>query len=240
MYYPTLARHDIVDLEYGDDFYPETDGVPMAESDFQRRTLTYAVDSLDLHFENRPDMYISGNMLIYYEKGNREAVVSPDVFGVKGVPKHDRVSYKVWEEGKPPDFVLEITSRSTQKQDEVVKADIYERMGVREYMQHDPTGDYLYPALKGRRLNEHGEYELIPISFLPDGTPYIYSEVLELELRLEHGRLRFYDPVQQTYLLSLKEQKDRADAAEQRIKLLEEELSRRLRGGNGNSNHGNN
>ncbi|MBI3760775.1 MAG: Uma2 family endonuclease, partial [Chloroflexi bacterium] len=46
--------------------YPDSDGEPMAESDFQRELLIYAVKALDIFFADRPDVYVSGNMFVYY------------------------------------------------------------------------------------------------------------------------------------------------------------------------------
>ena len=97
--------------------YPECDGQPMAESDFQRGPLTYAVEALSLYFKDQDDVYVSGNILIYYEEGNPQAVVSPDVFAVQGVSNQKRRVYKVWEENRTPDFVIEITSKSTRSND---------------------------------------------------------------------------------------------------------------------------
>lgn len=122
--------------------YPDSDGQPMAESDFQRTPLIYAVESLRIYFQDRADVYVSGNLFLYYEPGNPRAVVAPDVFVVIGAPRHDRASYKLWEEPKGPDFVLEITSRSTYTEDQGVKRGVYALLGVREYWQYDPTGDF--------------------------------------------------------------------------------------------------
>ncbi len=72
--------------------YPSSDGRPMAESDFQRTPLTYAVERLRHHFRGRPDVYVSGNLLLYYQEGNPRAVVAPDVFVVMGAANADRSS----------------------------------------------------------------------------------------------------------------------------------------------------
>jgi len=65
------------------------------------------------------------------------------------VNNHDRRSYKTWlEEDKTPDFVLEITSKTTRSKDQGAKKGIYAFWGVREYFQYDPTGDYLNPQLR--------------------------------------------------------------------------------------------
>jgi hypothetical protein len=64
--------------------YPDSDGKPIAESDFQRKPLFYAVEALNLYFRNRLDVYVSANLLVYYEEGNSVARVAPDVFVVFG------------------------------------------------------------------------------------------------------------------------------------------------------------
>ena len=173
--------------------YPTEDGVPMAETDAQGIPLMYAVTGLRDFFLCRPDVYVSGNLLIYYQEGNFDASVAPDVFVVFGVPNHIRPTYKVWEEGKSPDFVMEITSRHTRRKDQGAKRELYESLGVQEYWQYDPTGDYLEPRLRGMRLMG-GEYEELTETRLGDGTLVMYSAVLGLEVRIEEGELRFHDP----------------------------------------------
>ena len=130
----------------------------MAETDDQAISLMYAVTGLRDYFRRRPDVYVSGNLLIYYEEGNVHASVAPDVFVVFGVPNHTRPIYKMWEEGKSPDFVMEITSRHTRHRDQGPKRQLYRSLGVQEYWQYDPTGDYLEPPLRCLRL-VGGEYE---------------------------------------------------------------------------------
>lgn len=218
----------------------------MAESDFQRKPLTYAIEALGIYFQERPDVYVSGDLFIYYEEGNPQARVAPDVFVVFGVSKEDRPSYFVWKEGKQPDFVLEITSRSTAGVDQGAKRGIYAYLGVTEYFQYDPTGDYLRPSLKGLRLSGEN-YVSIRSTMTADGTLIVPSEVLGLELRLGDSGLRFYEPASGQKLLThqeaetarLEEQAARLEAetarreeqaarlkAEARIAELEAELAR--------------
>ena len=173
--------------------YPSSDGKPMAESDFQRTPLTYAVERLRYHFRDRRDVYVSGNLLLYYEEGNPGASVAPDVFVVLGVSNADRPIYRLWEEAKEPDFVLEITSRTTYREDQGRKRELYRSLGVREYWQYDPTRDYLEPPLQGLELRA-GEYRRLPGRELADGTLALASAVLGLELRLTERGLRFHDP----------------------------------------------
>ncbi len=194
--------------------YPSSDGKPVAESDFQFTPLAYARDSLRLHFRDRSDVYVAGNLLIYYEEGNPKARVAPDVFVVLGVPNRDRSSYFLWEERKAPDFVLEVTSRSTRREDQGRKRELYRRLGITEYWQYDPTGDYLDPPLQGLRLTG-GAYRPMRLAESADGSTAMASRVLELELRLVGGELRFHDPVTNWNLLTLEEADDARRQAEE-------------------------
>jgi Uma2 family endonuclease len=175
--------------------YPETDGKPMAESDFQRPYVAYSTEVLAIHFHGRPDVYVSGNLLIYYEEGNSKTSISPDTFVVMGRPNRKRTSYFTWKENnKYPDFVLEITSKSTRKDDQTTKRDLYQTWGVQEYFQYDPTQDYLTPALQGLQL-VNGIYQPLAQIHTSSGLLNLPSRVLDLNLQLESsGELRFYTP----------------------------------------------
>ena len=174
--------------------YPCSDGQPMAESDFQLEPLVYAITALRTHFHHRKKVYVAGDMFLYHEEGNPRAVVAPDVFVVVGAPVHKRMSYKLWEEPKAPDFVLEVTSRSTRKEDQGRKREVYASLGVGEYWLFDPTDDYLAPRLQGFRLHG-GEYRPLPSVAMAGGGLSLHSEALGLDVRLdEEGRLRFHDP----------------------------------------------
>ena len=210
--------------------YPDTDGLPVAESDFQLGPLIYTIDALRAHFQGREDVYVAGDLFLYYEEGNPRAVVAPDIFVVLGAPNHPRSSYMLWREPKAPDFVLEITSQSTRVQDQGTKRERYALLRVREYFQYDPTRDYLEPPLQGLRLVGN-VYQAIPATTSPEGTLMLRSAVLGLELRLEEGTLRLYDPTTGQKLLSYqeteqawREAEERARAAEARVAELEARL----------------
>lgn len=195
--------------------YPDSDGAPMAESDPARDYLIYGVEALSIYFQNQDDVYVSGNLFIYYKQGVPDAVVAPDVFVVFGAQKRKRRSYKVWEEGDLlPSFVLEVTSKTTQENDEENKPKKYAQLGVEEYFQYDPTGDYLQPQLKGARL-VIGRYQPLTPVILPDGVLSIRSQVLGLDLRLLGRELRFYDPQTRRLLLSYQETEQARQQAEQ-------------------------
>jgi Uma2 family endonuclease len=97
--------------------YPTSDGRPVAETDDHRELMVALIKALQAYYANDPMVYVSGNLLLFYEQGNRRSHVSPDVFVVKGVAKHRRDNYLMWEEGKGPDFVIELTSSSTRDED---------------------------------------------------------------------------------------------------------------------------
>ncbi len=168
--------------------YPETDGRPMAETDWHYKSVTNTGFSLEWHFRDREDVYVSGNLFVYYEEGNPRKCVAPDVFVVFGVPKRSRRVYLVWEEGKGLDVVFEFTSKKTRRED-FGRKDIYRGiLGVQELFIFDPLREYLMPPLVGyfRRgekwvREEAGEGKLV-------------SEVLGLEVVADGERLRLYDP----------------------------------------------
>jgi len=173
----------------------------MAEDTLHRDLMFYAIASLQFHFADRADVYISGNDFLYYEEGNPQARVSPGCYVVIGVQKHCRPFYKVWEEnGIPPAVVFEFTSKKTRREDTAFKQPLYEqRLQVGEYFQFDPTGDYLKPRLQGQQLHD-GRYQSMP---LQDNR--MFSAQLGLELVIEGEDLRFWDPVQGEWLITYTE-----------------------------------
>ena len=196
--------------------YPESDGKPMAENDAQRGAILYGCGALGLRYRERPDVYVSGDLLIYYEEGNLEVSVVPDVFVVFGVEDRLRGSYKVWEEGKGPDFVLEVASPGTWREDVRRKPGVYAGLGVREYFLYDPTGEHYSPRLRGYRLVD-GEYERLPAVESIDRTLMVASAVLGLELRAKAGEeMRFHDPATGEDLLSHAEEHAARWSAERR------------------------
>ena len=156
------------------------------------------------------------------------ATVVPDVFVVFGVPKQPpRDNWLSWQEGKFPDFVLEVTSRHTRRRDEGPKRDLYRQLGVDEYWQYDPTGDYLDPRLKGSSLVD-GRYRPIPTTITPDGVRCA-SRRLGLELRLEGDALRFFDPAHAEYVATPEEDRARADQETSRADRARREAGRARR-----------
>ena len=188
--------------------------------DMQQYDRLVAFDSiLRAHFAARTDVLISGQGYLRHEAGNDAERLAPDcviAFGVNPAAIVARNGYVISEVGQPPDFVLEVASRSTGRRDYTVKRAGYAGYGVREYWRFDPTGGrYHDAALAGDRLVD-GVYEPVRINEEPDGVKWGHSPGLGLDLCWEEGQLRVYDPVAGTYLPTPVELQDQRDAAEGR------------------------
>ena len=217
------AMHSAVAVEY-----PYSDGRPMAESYAQLRAMLYLLTELMTRYENRPDVFVGGDMFLYYEKGNPAAVVAPDVFVVLGAPKREeapRLSYKLWEEPKGPDFVLEVLSRSTRAADLGEKRALYASLGVAEYWLYDPAGEHLASRIRGMRLAGGRYRDIVPM--VPElGVRRVRSTVLGLDVGVDRtGEACLYDPETGEALLSHAEERAAREAAE--IRAAEEAEARR-------------
>ena len=193
----TAAALDIATIATNADaldaLYPCSDGRPMAESISHGRAIMAAAGDLEAA---RPDALVAADVLVYPEEGNPDNRIAPDVLAAFGLEKRrDRSSYLTWLEGKPPDWVLEVASPGTARNDLREKRRAYAAMGVPEYWLFDPTGE-LYPRgqrrLQGLALAD-GEYEPLE-ERVEGGLRLVRSPVLGLDLRAEGRLLRFRDP----------------------------------------------
>ncbi len=191
-------------------YYPESDGKPVAETEIHVDELLTARFVLKEHFRGVDDVYVNGNMLLYFVEGDPRKCVAPDVFVVRGVPNRKRRVFKVWEEGHAPCFVLEVTSDSTRSEDLRKKKDLYEHLGVEEYFLFDPLRDYLEPSLRGFRLVE-GRYR--PVEPEADGSLASRTTGTRLRQEAQH-QLRFLKAETGEPLLRIEEVRDRAEMAE--------------------------
>ncbi|RKU33661.1 hypothetical protein C6496_21350 [Candidatus Poribacteria bacterium] len=168
-------------------YYPDTDGKPMAASDLHRDILIWILQALRHHFNN--DVYVSGDILMYDKQGYPQSSISPDVLVAFGIGQQQRRTYKVWEEGKSPEFVMELSSENTYQNDLTRKMARYAGMGIQNYFLYDAEGRYLPAQLMGFTL-VNGNYEAIAADV--DGK--IYSDALGLGFQLREDRLGIYDP----------------------------------------------
>ena len=167
---------------------PECEDEPVPQNDRHAAAGVDCFESLRLRWWKRPDVAVSFDQFVHWDpaydaKTNPDnPPQAPDVYVSFGVAKRPRSSYVTWEEGKAPDFVLEVASPSSRRRDEKEKPGIYARMGVRECFLYDPDSEE--PTLLGFELHEGdgGERRPLPEERLAGGVVGIRSKVLGLYL----------------------------------------------------------
>jgi Uma2 family endonuclease len=196
-------------------FYPSSDGEPLAESYDHMYVLMTTLAMLLNHLQDQPATVLA-NQFLYYAQGFPRLRVAPDVMVIFNVPSGGRDNYKTWEEGQVPAVIFEMTSPSTRSNDEVEKKNLYENMGVMEYWQFDPRGEWIPEKLRGYRL----QGDLEPAYVLIDNNQSIE---LQLQLAVEDKIIAFYRLDNGAKLLPLAElniaveqQTQRADQEAQR------------------------
>jgi Uma2 family endonuclease len=205
--------------------YPTSDGRSMAETDWHRILMVQTIDTLIARYASRPDVYVSGNLLLFYRPNDKRRHLSPDCMVVFGVPKHNRLNYLTWEEGKGPDVVFEITSKTTRREDIQTKHDLYrDVLKVKEYFLFDPFEEYLTPSMQGFRLRA-GAYQ--PIRMKGGRLP---SGQLGLHLERDGEDLRLWNPETGVWLPTpaevIERERQKADAERQRADGLAAEVER--------------
>jgi Uma2 family endonuclease len=173
------------------------------------------IETLKMYKAGDRRFYVSGNLLVFYEPGNRLRHVAPDVFVVRGVPNHNREHYLIWEERKGPEFILELTSRSTKEEDVDDKFWLYrDVLKVSEYFLFDPHQEYLDPPLQGYRLRQGKFVRIRPVNGrLP-------SKVLGLHLEQRGSKLRLYVPKIGEYLPTPREEIDEGKSVRREIQTV--------------------
>ena len=203
--------------------YPESDGKPMAETDKHRDLMVELIESLKNFYAEEPEIYVTGDLFLYYLEGVPQECVAPDVMVCFGVPKKERRIYKLWEEKVAPSVVIELASHSTFKNDREGKRELYESLGVKEYFIYNPEYPKILPPLLAYRL-EDGEYQKVRLE-----NNRVFSEVLGLEFVDTGSTLRLFNPQTAKFLPSLAElaiAQERAERAEAEIAELKAELAK--------------
>ena len=191
------------------------------------------------HLSNEDTTIVTSEAYISREPtGSRLGLMAPDLlaaFNVDWPTCVARNGYVISDQGKPPDFVLEIGSVSHGEGGMPTKKRRgYAELGVLEYWRFDPSGgEYQGAPLAGDRLVE-GAYEPITIEQLDADVYQGYSAALNLHLRWERGQLGWYDPATGEHIPTFDDERaariaaeGRATDAEARVRELEAELERR-------------
>jgi Uma2 family endonuclease len=206
--------------------YPESDGKPIGETDLHRDWMVRILELLKHRYRGER-VYVSSDLLVYFHEGVPREFVVPDVFVVLGCDPRRREVFKTWVEGRGPDVVWEVTSRSTRRNDEEFKPQTYARIGVKEYFLYDPTSDYLVPPLRGFRMTESGYREIQAEPSV--GPARLFCRELGILHHLEGGELVMTDSRTGERLLTGEEAEAAARQAETAARQAAEEEVRRLR-----------
>jgi len=220
-----MAVSSAIYSPYPNDYLPESGEQPKDNTDDHRQQMISICHALEVYFRETSRVYISGGIPLYYfDRENYLQHISPDIFVVRGVERRNRRFYDLREESKAPDIVIELTSINTKFEDLYTKRDIYAWLGICEYFIFVPA-EIVPPILQGFHL-EGGDYIPMPGS-------HFQSEVLGLDLVVEAGQLRFYDPKTGERLLTPEEaeaerraEKAARQAAEAENARLREELAK--------------
>ena len=216
--------------------YPEGPKVPEDDLHVTRRLELLA--ALRHWLAGRPDAdrsWASSDINVYYEQGDPRVVVAPDIavaFGVDVAALAGQSTYRVWDAGAPPAFVLEVASPATVQVDVLEKPARYAELGVQEYWRFDPTGgELLDPPLQGERRRS-GRWAPIAVTAGAGSVLRGRSEALGLDLCWEPPKLRLFDPAAGAWLLDPDDLLEarraadaRAEAAEARAEAAEAELA---------------
>lgn len=210
------------ELKHPEVHYPESDGKPMAETDLHRDLMVNLIEAAKHHFREVQDVYVSGNIFLYYQEGDSRKNVSPDVLVVRGIPKGRRRVFKLWVEGRPPDLVIELTSENTRLEDLGNKRAIYEEIGVKEYFVFDPETKSAERRFRGFRLKDR-RFEALQATISGAGEEVFSSEALGFEIHASEGSIRWVDPrrgepllVPSEALERVERERRRAEAEKQR------------------------
>ena len=197
--------------------------IPQREPDevtsHKQLTDTGHAHHIAMHVGNPETTLVTADRWIIAAPGTfRELARYPDLmvaFDVDPALYEASNGYIISEQGKPPDFVLEVASESTATTDTGPKRDDYARLGILEYWRFDETGRHHGARLAGDRL-VNGVYAPIHIDQLAEGVFQGYSAALNLYLRWDHGRLTWHDPDTGQHIATFESERERADNAEAR------------------------
>lgn len=162
---------------------------PPLETYRHLKQIILLLTSLERLWQNRQDFFAGANLSIYYSTRQRksEDVRGPDLFVVLDTERKERKSWVVWaEDGKYPNFILEILSDSTAKTDRGLKKQLYQDIfRTPDYFWFDPyTLEFA-----GFQLNYRQYQEIIP-----NEQGWLWSNELQLYLGILNEQLRFFTP----------------------------------------------
>ena len=138
---------------------------PEREHDMEqfKGIITFAA-TLIPYFAHRDDVLISGEGYLRHEATNDAERLAPDcvvTFGVNPEGIIARNGYVISEVGKPPDFVLEVASRSTGRRDYTVKREGYAAIWSSRVLALRPHGRALSRCSVGGRCADRWRVQAV-------------------------------------------------------------------------------
>jgi Uma2 family endonuclease len=205
--------------------YPYSNGEPLAESYDHLYVIMTTLAMLIQHLKGQQATVLADQFL-YYAQGFPRLRVAPDVMVIFNVEPGGRDNYKIWEEGQVPSVIFEMTSPGTQSKDDIEKKNLYENLGVTEYWQFDPRGEWIPEKLRGYRL----QGEIDPVYVLIANNQ---SEPLQLQLMVEDKIIAFYRldngvrllPIEELNV-SLTREIQRANELEAQLKMYQQQFGK--------------
>ena len=184
------------------------DPEPVEDAMQQLPTINRIYPMIEGHFSGRPDVLVTGEAYLCWDRSNRNAKLSPDcmvAFGVNVEQVELRNGYLIWEMGKPPDVVIEVASETTARADLTSKRERYASLGIAEYWRLDPSGGDRYgEPLVGEYLSG-GEYRRFELHEDDDGSVWSRSEAMGINIRWDGRHFATQDPVTGRTMLGLVE-----------------------------------
>ena len=160
---------------------------PPLETELHLRQIILLFKCLEWLWRDRTDFYAAGNLTIYYSLSKRksEDFRGPDFFVVLDTERKTRKSWVVWEEdGKYPNFILEILSESTANTDKELKKKLYQNtFRTPDYFWFDPY------------TSEFAGFHLVDGKYQPleaNNQGHLWSQQLDFYLGIHQGLLRFF------------------------------------------------
>jgi Uma2 family endonuclease len=194
--------------------YPESDGRPMGETDWHINAIFTLRELLKRHYREQ-HVYVGSDLVLHYVEGDPSRHIAPDVFVVLDCDPRERSSFKIWEEKRVPNVVIEVTSKSTCREDEYTKPNIYTQIGVEEMFLFDPTGKFLKKPLQGFRFEGEERIKII------ERNGRLHSSVLNMDLCLGPNGLFLIDCETGKRLLTGEEDERLAKELERQAKEFE-------------------
>ncbi len=210
IYYPSETFEEEI-------IYPEQRLNDIGETSIHIKLITNLLQTLLQFLHTHQDIFLSGNMNLYYEEGKPNKWYAPDLLIAFGVPNHERSSYQVWKEKVFPQVIIEIASERTWENDVSEKYKFYSENGVEEYYILDPEFAYLpapmlaFHRQNGRLLSANIENNRI------------FSPRLGLQIVRIENNFRLFNPNTEKFLLTLEEAQAELERLQAEIERLKSE-----------------